>query len=89
MEKTMKKIHKILLVFVLLVVAVAVSVILNLPIAKTQEAVGEVLRKKLDLPQDAVVTCAGDYTADDHALLWYHTESGHDALSGRGLPCAE
>lgn len=30
----MKKIHKILLVFVLLVVAVAVSVISNLPIAK-------------------------------------------------------
>lgn len=85
----MKKTHKILLVFVLLVVAVAVSVISNLPIAKTQEAVGELLRKKLDLPQDAVVTCAGDYTADDHALLWYHTESGHDALSGRGLPCAE
>ena len=56
----MKKIHKILLVFVLLVVAVAVSVISNLPIAKTQEAVGEVLRKKLDLPQDAVITCAGD-----------------------------
>ena len=54
----MKKIHKILLVFVLLVVAVAVSVISNLPIAKTQEAVGEVLRKKLDLPQDAVITCA-------------------------------
>ena len=41
----MKKIHKILLVFVLLVVAVAVSGISNLPIAKTQEAVGEVLRK--------------------------------------------
>ena len=60
MEKTMKKIHKILLVFVLLVVAVAVSVISNLPIAKTQAAVGEVLRKKLDLPQDAVITCAGD-----------------------------
>lgn len=67
----MKKIHKILLVFVLLVVAVAVSVISNLPIAKTQEAVGEVLRKKLDLPQDAVITCAGDYTADEYALLWF------------------
>ena len=67
----MKKIHKILLVFVLLVVAVAVSVISNLPIVKTQEAVGEVLRKKLDLPQDAVITCAGDYTADEYALLWF------------------
>lgn len=67
----MKKIHKILLVFVLLVVAVAVSVISNLPIAKTQEAVGEVLRKKLDLPQDAVITCAGDYTVDEYALLWF------------------
>ena len=67
----MKKIHKILLVFVLLVVAVAVSVISNLPIAKTQEAVGEVLRKKLDLPQDAVITCAGDFTADEYALLWF------------------
>lgn len=67
----MKKIHKILLVFVLLVIAVAVSVISNLPIAKTQEAVGEVLRKKLDLPQDAVITCAGDYTADEYALLWF------------------
>ena len=67
----MKKIHKILLVFVLLVVAVAVSVISNLPIAKTQEAVGEMLWKKLDLPQDAVIICAGDYTADAYTLLWF------------------
>ena len=86
----MKKIHKILLVFVLLVVAVAVIVISNLPIAKTQEAVGELLRKKLDLPQDAVITCAGDYTADAvYTALVYHAGSVHDALSGCGLPCTE
>lgn len=29
------------------------------------------LRKKLDLPQDAVITCAGDFTADEYALLWF------------------
>ena len=58
----MKKSHKILLALALLAAAAAVIVISNLPIAKTQEAVGELLRKKLDLPQDAVITCAGDYT---------------------------
>ena len=63
----MKKSHKILLALALLAAAAAVIVISNLPIAKTQEAVGELLRKK----------------------LVYHTESGHDALSGCGLPCAE
>lgn len=82
----MKKIHKILLVFVLLVVAVAVSVISNLPIAKTQEAVGEVLRKKLDLPQDAVITCAGDYTADEYALLWFTASDQYMTLY-RAVDC--
>ena len=64
----MKKSHKILLALALLAAAAAVIVISNLPIAKTQEAVGELLRKKLDLPQDAVITCAGDYTADAYTL---------------------
>ena len=52
----MKKSHKILLALALLAAAAAVIVISNLPIAKTQETVGELLRKKLDLPQDAVIT---------------------------------
>ena len=67
----MKKSHKILLALALLAAAAAVIVISNLPIAKTQEAVGELLRKKLDLPQDAVIICAGDYTADAYTLLWF------------------
>ena len=69
----MKKSHKILLALALLAAAAAAAVIVisNLPIAKTQEAVGELLRKKLDLPQDAVITCAGDYTADAYTLLWF------------------
>ena len=66
----MKKSHKILLALALLAAAAAVIVISNLPIAKTQE-VGELLRKKLDLPQDAVIICAGDYTADAYTLLWF------------------
>ncbi len=70
-EKNMKKSHKILLILVILVIAAAVIVISNLPIAKTQKAMGELLRKKLAISQDAVITCAGDYTADDHALLWF------------------
>ena len=70
-EGAMKKSHKILLALALLAAAAAVIVISNLPIAKTQEAVGELLRKKLDLPQDAVITCAGDYTADAYTLLWF------------------
>ena len=67
----MKKSHKILLILALLVLVLAVIVISDLPIAKTQEAVGERLRKELDLPQDAVQTCVGEYTADDHVLLWF------------------
>ena len=66
----MKKSHKILLALALLAAA-AVIVISNLPIAKTQESVGELLRMKLDLPQDAVVICAGDYTADEYTLFWF------------------
>ena len=67
----MKKSHKILLIVALLVLVLAVIVISKLPIAKTQAAVGERLRKELDIPQDAVITCAGDYTADAYTLLWF------------------
>ena len=69
-----------------MVVAVAVSVISNLPIAKTQEAVGELLRKKLDLPQDAVITCAGDYTADAYTLLWFIIQN-QDMTLYRAVDC--
>ena len=67
----MKKSHKTLLVLALLVIAAAVIVISNLPTAKTQEAVGELLRKKFDLPEDTVISCVGEYTADAYALLWF------------------
>ena len=53
----MKKSHKILLALALLAAAAAVIVISNLPTAKTQEAVGELLRKKLDLPQIGRASC--------------------------------
>lgn len=61
-------------------------VISNLPIAKTQEAVGELLRKKLDLPQDAVITCAGDYTADAYTLLWFIIQN-QDMTLYRAVDC--
>ena len=83
----MKKSHKILLILAILVIAAAVIVISNLPIAKTQEAAGELLRKKLDLSRDTVIICAGEYT--ECAALVYEFRPRHDALLGRGLPCAE
>ena len=86
----MKKSHKILLALALLAAAAAaaaaVIVISNLPIAKTQEAVGELLRKKLDLPQDAVITCAGDYTADADTLLWFIIQN-QDMTLYRAVDC--
>ena len=82
----MKKSHKILLALALLAAAAAVIVILNLPIAKTQEAVGELLRKKLDLPQDAVITCAGDYTADAYTMLWFIIQN-QDMTLYRAVDC--
>ena len=82
----MKKSHKILLALALLAAAAAVIVISNLPIAKTQEAVGELLRKKLDLPQDAVITCAGDYTADAYTLLWFIIQN-QDMTLYRAVDC--
>ena len=80
-EGAMKKSHKILLVLALLVAAAAVIVISNLPTAKTQEAVGELLRKKLDLPQDAVIICAGAYT-----LLWFIIQN-QDMTLYRAVDC--
>ena len=84
----MKKSHKILLALALLAAAAAAAVIVisNLPIAKTQEAVGELLRKKLDLPQDAVITCAGDYTADAYTLLWFIIQN-QDMTLYRAVDC--
>ncbi len=82
----MKKSHKILLALALLATAAAVIVISNLPIAKTQETVGELLRKKLDLPQDAVITCAGDYTADAYTLLWFIIQN-QDMTLYRAVDC--
>ena len=82
----MKKSHKILLALALLAAAAAVIVISNLPTAKTQEAVGELLRKKLDLPQDAVITCAGDYTADAYTLLWFIIQN-QDMTLYRAVDC--
>ena len=82
----MKKSHKILLILVILVIAAAVIVILNLPIAKTQEAVGEFPRKELELSQDAVITCAGEYTAGDHALLWFIIQN-QDMTLYRAVDC--
>ena len=82
----MKKSHKILLALALLAAAAAVIVISNLPIAKTQEAVGELLRKKLDLPQDTVITCAGDYTADADTLLWFIIQN-QDMTLYRAVDC--
>ena len=69
-----------------LAAAAAVIVISNLPTAKTQEAVGELLRKKLDLPQDAVITCAGDYTADAYTLLWFIIQNQNMTLY-RAVDC--
>ena len=82
----MKKSHKILLALALLAAAAAVIVISNLPIAKTQETVGELLRKKLDLPQDAVITCVGDYTADAYTLLWFIIQN-QDMTLYRAVDC--
>ena len=82
----MKKSHKILLILALLVLVLAVIVISDLPIDKTQEAVGERLRKELDLPQDAVRTCAGEYTADDHVLLWFIIQD-QDMTLYRAVDC--
>lgn len=86
MEETMKKSHKILLVLVLLVLVLAVIAASNLHIAKTQEAVGELLWKKLDLPQDAVITCAGDYTADAYTMLWFIIQN-QDMTLYRAVDC--
>ena len=82
----MKKSHKILLALALLAAAAAVIVISNLPIAKTQEAVGELLRKKLDIQQDTVIICAGEYTADEYALLWF-TNSDPDMTLYWAVDC--
>ena len=82
----MKKSHKILLILAILVIAAAVIVISSLPIAKTQEAVGELLRKELDIPQDAVITCAGDYTADAYKLLWFIIQN-QDMTLYRAVDC--
>ncbi len=82
----MKKSHKTLLVLALLVIAAAVIVISNLPTAKTQEAVGELLRKKFDLPEDTVISCAGEYTADAYALLWF-TNSDPDMTLYWAVDC--
>ena len=82
----MKKSHKILLALALLAAAAAVIVISNLPTAKTQEAVGELLRKKLDLPQDAVITYAGDYTVDAYTLLWFIIQN-QDMTLYRAVDC--
>lgn len=82
----MKKSHKILLILAILVIAAAVIVISSLPIAKTQEAVEEWLRKELELSQDAVITCAGDYTADEYTLLWFIIQN-QDMTLYRAVDC--